>query len=161
MANGVPPAVDSTPMRDNAQVELVDSGETGYVANSPAAYGDALSEMLGDDDHREQLSEGAKERVAEFNVKRVVTRLEKFYKQLAANAGLIQSDSPRDFDALTEDMLEFKTEYDRRIGTAFGDDDLLHQLERTSWNGVEKLPMGRKPVFELLRKGFIFSNEYV
>jgi hypothetical protein len=58
-------------------------------------------------------------------------------------------------------MLEFKTEYDRRIGTAFGDDDLLHQLERTSWNGVEKLPMGRKPVFELLRKGFIFSNEYV
>jgi len=75
MANGVPPVVDSTPMRDNAQVELVHNGETGYVANSAAAYGDALSELLGDEAHREQLGEGAERRASEFDVTRVVTRL--------------------------------------------------------------------------------------
>ena len=161
MANGVPPVVDSTPMRDNAQVELVHNGETGYVANSPTAYGDALCELLEDDDRHQQFSHNAKERVAEFDVKHVVTRLEQFYERLAADDGLVEPDSSPTFDALTENMPEFKMEYDHRIGAAFGDDNLLHRLEQTSWNGVEKLPVGRKPVFELLRKGFIFSNEYV
>lgn len=161
MANGVPPVVDSTPMRDNAQVELVHDGETGYVANSSTAYGEALSKLLNNQDKRQQFGDAAKERVFEFDVGRVVTRLEKFYELLATNAGLIQSDSTQGFDALTEDMWEFKSEYNHRLGTAFGDDDILHRLERISWRGVEKLPMGRKPVFELFRKGFIFSNEYV
>jgi hypothetical protein len=161
MANGVPPVVDSTPMRDNAQVELVHHGETGYVANSPMAYGDALSELLSDEDRRQQFGDAATERVSEFDVKRVVTRLEQFYERLAADAGLVTTESPRSFDALTEDMSAFKTEYNHRIGTTFGDDDLLHRLERISWGGVETLPVGRKPAFELLRKGFIFSNEYV
>lgn len=161
MANGVPPVVDSTPMRDNAQVELVHHGETGYVANSPTAYGDALSELLGDEDRRRRFSDAATERVSEFDVKRVVTRLEQFYERFAADAGLIDADSARIFDDLTENMSEFKMEYDNRIGTAFGDNDLLHRLERISWGGVETLPVGRKPTFELLRKGFIFTNEYV
>jgi hypothetical protein len=116
---------------------------------------------LDKQDKYQQFSDAAKERVLEFDVNRVVTRLEKFYERLAADAGLIQSDSTRSFDALTEDMSEFKTEYTHRIGTAFGDQDVLHRLERTSWKGVEKLPVGRKTAFELFRKGFIFSNEYV
>lgn len=161
MANGVPPVVDSTPMRDNAQVELVHHEEAGYVANSPKAYSDALSELLSDENRRQQFSDAARERVSEFDVKRVVTRLERFYERLATDAGLIDPDSARSYDALTEDLCVFKAEYDHRIGTAFGDDDLLHRLERISWGGVETLPMGRKPAFELLRKGFIFSNEYV
>ncbi|SDY74400.1 glycosyltransferase family 4 protein [Halopenitus persicus] len=161
MANGVPPVVDSTPMRDNAQVELVHHGETGYVANSPTAYGDALSALLSDDDRRHQFGDAATERVSEFDVKRVVTRLEQFYERLAADAGLIPTDSARGLNDLTEDIAAFKAEYDHRIGTAFGDDDLLHRLERISWGGVEALPVGRKSTFEVLRKGFIFSNEYV
>lgn len=161
MANGVPPVVDSTPMRDNAQVELVRHDETGYVANSPMAYGDAISELLQDEETLQQFSDAAKERVTEFDVKQVVTRLEQFYRRLAVDAGLLGTESAPGFISLTENLSEFHSDYNQKIGRSYGQADTIHRLEKVSWNSVEKLPVGRKPTFELGRKAFIFFNEYI
>lgn len=163
MANRVPVVVDSTPMRDNAQVELIEHGETGYIANSASAYGAAVSSLLEDETSRRQFGKAARARTRDFGVERVVSRLEGIYRRLAVRKGLI---TDRNDDYLTradqrENLATYSTDYDRRLHTSFGDEDTLHRLERDAWKTVTALPLGRKPMYEFLRKGFIFGNEYV
>jgi len=57
MASGTPIVVDSQPMRDNGQIELLDHGTHGYVANTPRAYADATLKLLNDPDLRKSMGE--------------------------------------------------------------------------------------------------------
>jgi glycosyltransferase involved in cell wall biosynthesis len=57
MALGVPVVTNSTPWVDNAQVEVVDNGVNGWVANHPRAFAEAVADLLGDE--RRRLSFGA------------------------------------------------------------------------------------------------------
>jgi glycosyltransferase involved in cell wall biosynthesis len=52
MAAGLPIVVDSTPWRDNAQIELVDHMETGIIANSPESYAGAIEYLHSHPDLR-------------------------------------------------------------------------------------------------------------
>lgn len=162
MANGIPSVVDSTPLRDNAQIELINNNETGFVANSSYAFGNALTRLLNDDDLREKFGSAARNRVEEFNVHTVVARLERFYHYLAAEQGLI--DQPIETPSLDKErrtIHSFEQEYGQRLQQSFGSDDFLHNLEYQTWRLVRSLPVGRSKAYELFRKGFIFGNEYV
>lgn len=163
MANRVPVVVDSTPMRDNAQVELVSNGVNGYVANSAAAYGDAIAKLLAEPDRRRRFGDAARERATDFDVDRVTDRLEAFYEQLASEVGLVDEAraTPPSPTGQKERVRRYSAEYDSRLEAEFGRGDRLHDVERRAWRAVTSLPAGRRSAFELLRKGFIFGNEYL
>ncbi len=50
MCLGLPVVTCSTPWVDNAQVEQVDPGETGWLADHPRQFAEAVASLLADDD---------------------------------------------------------------------------------------------------------------
>lgn len=46
MSLGIPVVTCSTPWADNAQIEFVDNGRTGWVANHPREYAEAVADLL-------------------------------------------------------------------------------------------------------------------
>jgi len=161
MASGVPVVVDSTPMRDNAQIELVRHGGTDYIANSASGFSEALIRLLGTSS--DTYSTKARERAEEFSADCMTRRLEGVYRRLAADHGLIEeSADPVVSEASERDRIrEYRSRYDHCLETSIRPDDGYHGLERYAWKIVAGLPAGREISFGLLRKFFIFSNEYI
>lgn len=62
MAAGLPVVVNSTPWRDNAQVEVVDHMKTGIIANTPAAFASALVYLQANRDVINQMGKLAQEK---------------------------------------------------------------------------------------------------
>ena len=52
MALGVPVVTCSTPWADNAQVEIVDHGVNGWIANHPRPFAEAVADLLLDDERQ-------------------------------------------------------------------------------------------------------------
>jgi glycosyltransferase involved in cell wall biosynthesis len=79
MAVGIPVVTISTIDRDNAQIELVDNGETGFVVErNKTKIANALFFLYEDEKIREILSESAKRKVAkEYKADKIVRSLEK------------------------------------------------------------------------------------
>lgn len=64
MTAGIPVVTVSTPYRDNAQIELVDQGETGFVVEHDSEkLAAAIYELYQDEHTRLQLSAAAKEKI--------------------------------------------------------------------------------------------------
>jgi glycosyltransferase involved in cell wall biosynthesis len=114
MALGVPVVTSSTPWTDNAQVELVDEGRTGHVANHPQPFAEAVASLLEDDDRRAALGKAARGKVDRlFSVVPLTRQLERLYAALAAGGPLPEwSPSPSEVDAFAE-------EYARRAVAQF------------------------------------------
>jgi glycosyltransferase involved in cell wall biosynthesis len=80
MALGIPVVTCSTPWADNAQVEFVRNGETGWVANHPREFAEAVADLLGDDDRRRAFGEAGRELVDRVLDPDLLTRqLEQLY----------------------------------------------------------------------------------
>ncbi|WP_283403977.1 glycosyltransferase family 4 protein [Halorubrum sp. DM2] len=146
LARETPVVVNSTPMRDNAQIELVDHGETGFVANSSQSFASAIIELIEDDDKRRKFGKTGKKRALQrFGPKKVTQELEKEYFRLANHSGEPLSDS-------TLQLGEFESEYRSRLHTSFGQSSMTYQLEHIAWQAVSNfLPLWRYPVYHLLR----------
>jgi len=145
-ARRTPTVVDSTPMRDNAQIELVDHGRTGYVANSARGIADSIIDLLEDDKKRSRFGEAARQRALErFSPETVTRDLEREYLRLL---GELDSDPSR-----AEIELEhFESEYKSRLYQSFGRPSLKHRVERLLWSCIsETLPVGRYPAYHLIR----------
>jgi glycosyltransferase involved in cell wall biosynthesis len=57
MAAGLPVVVNSTPWRDNAQIEVIDHMLTGIIANSPEAFADALYHLRSNPETRRAMGD--------------------------------------------------------------------------------------------------------
>jgi glycosyltransferase involved in cell wall biosynthesis len=66
MAAGVPVIVRTTPWGDNAQVELVQNGRSGYVCASVPEMGRRLTELAQDPHLRERLGTAARDRMMQL-----------------------------------------------------------------------------------------------
>jgi len=155
MAYETPVIVDSNPMRDNAQIELVNNGETGFVVGSPKAYADATLELLRSDEQRREFGTAARERATTlFDPKPIVDELETIYRVLYESDG----DSEALEDELKpqrEMMAEFAGEYRHRLHDLYGSESMKHQLERSTWRLCsEFLPVGRSKVYHGLQGPF-------
>jgi glycosyltransferase involved in cell wall biosynthesis len=123
MSYGVPSVVESTPMRDNAQIELVDNEENGFVVASDKGLSDAVSKLISDEVLREKLGDEAVEKVRDsLDVGKTVGEVESVY-----------------FDVLegeksSEKAVDFSQDYYNRLTDVFGKEDMYHRLERYSWN---------------------------
>ena len=83
MASGKPVVTISTPMRANAQIELVENGSTGFVAYSGKAVARAIEELVGDIPLRMKMGKAGRERAKVlFARERVIHHWEQIYLSL-------------------------------------------------------------------------------
>ncbi|WP_462328153.1 glycosyltransferase family 4 protein [Desulfobaculum sp.] len=84
MAAGLPVVTHPAEgMRDNAQLELVDDGVTGYVVNTEDDYAAAIARLLTDPDLARTMGAGGREKaVRHFRVQHVTRALETLYQDL-------------------------------------------------------------------------------
>jgi glycosyltransferase involved in cell wall biosynthesis len=115
MAFGIPAVTCSTPWADNAQLELVENGRTGWIANHPRPFAEAVAGLLEDPDARARLGAAAAEHVRRLLGPAPLTRqLERLYDSLVAGAGV-----PSDWSPSPLEVEEFAKDYPRRAREQF------------------------------------------
>lgn len=115
MALGIPAVTCSTPWADNAQLELVENGRTGWIANHPRPFAEAVARLLDAPDERARFGAAAAAHVERLLGPAALTRqLERLYESLAAGAGL-----PRDWSPSPDEVAEFARDYPRRAREEF------------------------------------------
>jgi glycosyltransferase involved in cell wall biosynthesis len=127
MGMGLPVVVLSTPMRDNAQIELVDHGRTGLVAHDAKGFASAVARLLTDPALSERLGRAAQEKVREhYAAERVICSLENLYADLlerkCPDAGKIIQGRERSgtIQPNLDEVAHFREEYRKRLRTGIG-----------------------------------------
>src|SRR5215213_1585963 len=114
LALEVPVVTCSTPWADNAQVEFVEHGRSGWFASHPRSFAEATADLLGDDERRRAF--GAAGRA---DVERVLSpaplarQLERLY------VALLAGEQPPDWDPSPDQIAEFAADYPRRAASEF------------------------------------------
>lgn len=115
MALGVPVVTSSTPWTDNAQVEVVDNGINGWVANHPRAFAEAIVDLLDDERRRAEFATAAEEKAREtWQPSKLTARLERLFEAAVAGNGL-----PADWEPSIAGQEAFETDYERRAAEQY------------------------------------------
>jgi glycosyltransferase involved in cell wall biosynthesis len=115
MALGVPVVTNSTPWTDNAQVEVVDNGVNGWVANHPRVFAEAVADLLGDRLRRRVFGEAARAKVeASWHPRALTRQLEDLLEAVAAGRPL-----PAEWTPDIEDERAFEDGYPRRASAQY------------------------------------------
>ena len=115
MSLGIPVVTCSTPWADNAQVEFVEHGVTGLIANHPRAFAEAVATLLHDDELRNRLGQAAARLVRErFDPVALSTQLERLCISLVDDGRV-----PDEWDPSPEAVEGFSREYERRSALEF------------------------------------------
>lgn len=152
MINEKPVVVNSQPMRDNGQIELVRNGVSGYVTGHTEAYADALRKLADDDAKRRDMGRRAKTSiVTRFDASRITRRLERIYVDELLNAGALADPHParKKQGAVLTDMVAFDAEYHRLLGDLYGGTYRGHQLERITWETIKRIPRRRLELYNI------------
>jgi glycosyltransferase involved in cell wall biosynthesis len=106
-ALGIPAVTHSTPWTDNAQVEVVEHGRTGLVADHPRPFGEAVALLLADEGRRRALGDEAARRAAErFGAEPLTRRLEALYEGIARDGR-----APAEWEPDAGGLAAFEREY--------------------------------------------------
>jgi hypothetical protein len=115
LALEVPVVTCSTPWVDNAQVEYVRHGETGFVANHPRPFAEAVATLVRDPELRERFGSRGRAEVTEgLDPGRLTSRLEGLYEAL-----LDGGSPPDEWDPGPAELQAFETRSDERAGAQF------------------------------------------
>jgi glycosyltransferase involved in cell wall biosynthesis len=117
-ALGVPAVTNSTPWVDNAQVETIEHGVTGYLANHPRAFAEAVAALLLDDALRARFGAAASERCRRlWDAQRLTRQLEDLYEQLVSEGRAPEAWSPSraQFDAFCADYPQLSAQQFRPL----------------------------------------------
>jgi hypothetical protein len=115
MALGVPVVTSSTPWTDNAQVEVVDNGLTGWVANHPQAFAEAVADLLADERRRTTFGAAAARKVeAMWHPLALTRKLEQLYESVTTT-GL----PPADWTPGIDEEAAFEVEYPARAAAQY------------------------------------------
>lgn len=127
MANGKPVVTNLTPLHDTAQIEVVDHGETGYVAYGNQAYAEAVVELLNKDDLRKEMGRKAYVKAKNmYDVQKLSRGLAHLYLELLRKKG---AQIPHEIIAKYEDQRlpaykeieAFREEYWKRLRLTRGE----------------------------------------
>ncbi len=117
-----PVVVNSTPNRDNNQLELVDHMQTGIIANEPQTFARALAYLYQNSEERERMGKKGHEKIVrECDGRLVTSMLEKIciekmlekslpVEPLAAKHYRLVQHYPS-----TEDVIDYRVEYQKRL----------------------------------------------
>lgn len=115
MTLGVPVVTSSTPWTDNAQVEVVDNGVNGWVANHPRAFAEAAADLLLDERRRLAFGAAAAEKAhASWHPSGLTRELERLFDAVLAT-GL----PPSDWTPGIAEQAAFEADYPRRAGAQY------------------------------------------
>jgi glycosyltransferase involved in cell wall biosynthesis len=115
MSLGIPVVTCSTPWADNAQVEFVEHGVTGLIANHPRPFAEAVATLLHDDQLRARLGSAAERLVRErFDLASLTKQLERLCVSLVD-----QGRVPAEWSPAPEEVEAFSREYERRSALEF------------------------------------------
>jgi glycosyltransferase involved in cell wall biosynthesis len=127
MALGTPVVTSATPWTDNAQVEVVDNGVNGWIANHPRAFAEAVADLLLDDDRRHTFGAAAAEKArAKWDPARLTRQLEHLFEALAATGEL-----PPDWTPGAAEQAAFEAYYPRRADAQYRALSTREQREAT------------------------------
>jgi glycosyltransferase involved in cell wall biosynthesis len=117
MYMALPVVVDSTPDLDNAQVELVDHGRTGFVVRSAAGFVDSVARLASDPALRSRMGAEAHFKAARnFADGVIVARWGRLYAECARAAGIhvAHQEQPDGLSASSPSYDGFEQEYAAR-----------------------------------------------
>ncbi len=135
MAWGIPVISNSLPHRYNAQIELIDHGQTGIVAHDSAGFAEATAYLLTHDQQRHALGARARRKVAEhYDIHKNTRTLEKIYLTLLAGKGVpVDPAITRKYQEVPlypsrEEIIDFEGEYKTRMRQCWGKTNHLQIL---------------------------------
>jgi glycosyltransferase involved in cell wall biosynthesis len=129
MALGVPVVTSSTPWTDNAQVEVVDNGVNGWVANHPRVFAEAVADLLVDEPRRAAFGALAAEKASmAWHPAGLTRQLEALLETVIAT-GL----PPADWTPGIAEQASFEADYLRRAVSQYRRLTPREQREAT-WN---------------------------
>jgi len=115
MALGVPVVTSAAPWTDNAQVEVVDNGVNGWVADHPRAFAEAVADLLGDERRRGEFGAAAAAKAAATWHPAPLTReLERLL--VAVSAG---GEPPEEWTPGIDEQLAFERDYAQRSAAQY------------------------------------------
>jgi glycosyltransferase involved in cell wall biosynthesis len=115
MALGTPVVTSSTPWTDNAQVEVLDNGVNGWVANHPRAFAEAVADLLANEPRRLAFgSAGAAKADALWHPSALVRELERLFEEVLATGV-----PPADWKPGVVEQSAFEEGYARRAAAQF------------------------------------------
>lgn len=113
MSLGIPVVTCSTPWVDNAQVEFVENGRTGWVANHPAEFAEAAADLLLDAERRVEFGRQARAEIdRRLDPAQLTRQLEDLYQHHLHGGDLRWHPSP-------EEIAGFEREYPHRAAASF------------------------------------------
>lgn len=127
MAWRKPVVSNSLPHRYNSQVELIDHGKTGFIANTPKDFAEAIAYLLTHPETRQAMGEAARKKVEEnYEIKTNTVSLEKIYIKLLMDKSVpIDSVIQKKYAEIPyhpahAEIMAFENEYRERIRTCWG-----------------------------------------
>jgi glycosyltransferase involved in cell wall biosynthesis len=125
MALGTPVVTSSTPWTDNAQVEVVDNGVNGWVANHQRTFAEAVADLLGDEQRRYAFGAAAADKVnANWHPSRLTRELERLFEAVTATGA-----PPPEWTPGVAEQAAFEDEYPRRAAAQYRALSLREQRE--------------------------------
>jgi glycosyltransferase involved in cell wall biosynthesis len=125
MALGLPVRTCSTPWVDNGQIEQVQEGVTGHIADHPRVFGEAVASLLSEPRRARAFGEAAMRQAEMFVDKDRLTRqLERLYSGLVRGSG-----PPADWVPSPGEVDAFEAEYRRRLHAGFRPLSAREQVE--------------------------------
>jgi glycosyltransferase involved in cell wall biosynthesis len=115
MALGLPVVTCSTPWVDNGQVEQVDHGLNGFLADHPRVFAEAVAALAKDGELRSRFSrEAAAKADRLWEVGALTRQLERLYGSLIESGR-----APEDWQPPADEVDRFGEEYERRSRAQF------------------------------------------
>lgn len=115
MALGIPIVTSSTPWTDNAQVEVVDNGVNGWVANHPRAFAEAVANLLHDERRRSAFGAAAAEKAsAAWHPAHLTRQLEHLFEAVVATGV-----PPPIWTPGIAEQVAFEADYPRRVAAQY------------------------------------------
>lgn len=152
MAAGTPIVVESTPMRDNAQIELVEHGHNGLVATGAQGMTKAIQRLYSSKNLLEEMGERGRQRAnRDFDISRIAERALKAYDWCISD----KAKYGEMFKGNQEKLHKFSTQYEERLADFENGAGTKYWLEYLSWRFVSNLPLGRSRVYENIQGAFL------
>lgn len=130
-----PVVARSTPLADNAQIELVDNGETGFVVYSSNAIAEAIAYLASNKAEVRRMGLAGYMKVKrEYEAKKITKLLEKRILELLMAKDIeIPQKILKKYEKISQfpsrkDIDDFEFEYQRRLKDCFGKPDLIRIL---------------------------------
>jgi glycosyltransferase involved in cell wall biosynthesis len=158
MAARKPVVVESTPWGDNAQIELVDNGVTGFVATTPRTYSDAVAYLLRHPTEAKRMGQaGYKKAKKVFDARRIVPLLEKYYIELLAakriyvHQRLIEQYKHVAQFPSNREILNYPFEYQQRLSNCYGKARLRERI----WLKIKQHTQTRPSRLYILKDAYL------